>query len=74
MDFVRINISLPKEIVAELSRRLPPRKRSQFITDAVRKHLKEQKAQKLAAEYEEAAAEIQRVNRDLEGTLSDGLH
>lgn len=74
MDFVRINISLPKEIAAELSKRLPPRKRSQFITDAVRKHLKEQKAQELAAEYEEAAAEIQRVNQDLEGTLSDGLH
>lgn len=73
MNVVRINISLPKEIVAELSKRLPPRKRSQFITDAVKRHLKDQKARRLAAEYEEAAEEIRRVNRDLEGTLSDGL-
>jgi metal-responsive CopG/Arc/MetJ family transcriptional regulator len=73
MDFVRINVSLPKEIVSELSKRLPARKRSQFITEALKKHLKDQKAQRLAAEYEEAAAEIQRVNQDLEGTLSDGL-
>ena len=73
MDFVRINVSLPKEIVSELSKRFPARKRSQFITEALKKHLKDQKAQRLAAEYEEAAAEIQRVNQDLEGTLSDGL-
>jgi len=73
MDFVRINVSLPKEIVSELSKRLPARKRSQFITEALKKHLKDQKAQRLAAEYEEAAAEIRRVNQDLEGTLSDGL-
>jgi metal-responsive CopG/Arc/MetJ family transcriptional regulator len=73
MDFVRINVSLPKEIVSELSKRFPARKRSQFITEALKKHLKDQKAQRLAAEYEEAAAEIRRVNQDLEGTLSDGL-
>jgi len=74
MDFVRINVSLPKEVVSELSKRLPPRKRSQFITEAVKKHLKEQRANKLAAEYEEAAAEIKRVSQDLAGTLNDGLN
>ena len=35
---------------------------------------KEQKAKKLAAEYEEAAAEIKRVNQDLAGVLDDGLN
>jgi metal-responsive CopG/Arc/MetJ family transcriptional regulator len=74
MDFVRINVSLPKEVVLELSKKLPPRKRSQFITEAVKKHLKEQKAKKLAAEYEEAAAEIKKVNQDLAGVLDDGLN
>jgi metal-responsive CopG/Arc/MetJ family transcriptional regulator len=74
MEFVRINISLPKETVKELSRRLPPRKRSRFIAEAVEKHLREQKARRLAAEYKEAAEEIRRVNQDLEGVLTDGLH
>jgi len=73
MDFVRINISLPRKIVQELSQKLPPRKRSQFIAEAVKKHLKEQEARKLAAEYEEAASEVRRVNKELEGTLNDGL-
>src|SRR4030042_69183 len=74
MDFVRINVSLPKEIASELSKKLPPRKRSQFIAEAVRKQLKEQKAKKLAAEYEEAAAEIRIINQELEGTISEGLN
>jgi len=74
MDFVRINVSLPREIASQLSKKLPPRKRSQFIAEAVRKQLKEQEAIKLAAEYEEAAAEIRRINQELEGTISDGLN
>lgn len=73
MEFVRINISLPKETIRELSRRLPPRKRSRFIAEAVQKHLREEKARRLAAEYEEAADEIRRINRDLEGVVDDGL-
>ena len=74
MDFVRINVSLPREIASQLSKKLPPRKRSQFIAEAVRKQLKEQEAIKLVAEYEEAAAEIRRINQELEGTISDGLN
>jgi metal-responsive CopG/Arc/MetJ family transcriptional regulator len=73
MELIRINVSLPKDIVAELSRKLPARKRSKFIADAVKKHLKEQKARQLAAEYEEAAEEMRKMNRELEGTLNDGL-
>jgi metal-responsive CopG/Arc/MetJ family transcriptional regulator len=73
MDFIRINISLPRKIVQELSQKLPPRKRSQFIAEAVKRHLKEQEARKLAAEYEEAAEEVRRINKELEGTLNDGL-
>ena len=73
MNSVRINISLPKEIFKELSRDIEPRKRSRFITQAVMRSLKEIKKQKLAAEYEEASAEIKRINKELEGVISDGL-
>jgi metal-responsive CopG/Arc/MetJ family transcriptional regulator len=73
MSSVRLNISLPEELVSELSREIEPRKKSRFIAQAVRSSLKEKKAKKLAAEYQEAAAEIRRVNQELEGALSDGL-
>ncbi|HUL36309.1 MAG TPA: hypothetical protein VLW47_01395 [Thermodesulfobacteriota bacterium] len=73
MSSVRINVSLPEETFKEISRDIEPRKRSRFITQAVKRSLKELKKQRLAAEYEEAAAEIRRVNKELEGVLSDGL-
>jgi metal-responsive CopG/Arc/MetJ family transcriptional regulator len=73
MSSVRLNISLPEELVSELSREIEPRKKSRFIAQAVRSSLKEEKAKKMAAEYQEAAAEIRRVNQELEGALSDGL-
>ena len=73
MSSVRINVSLPQEIFRELSRDVEPRKRSRFITEAVERFLKERRAKKLAAEYEEASAEIRRINQELEGAVSDGL-
>ena len=73
MSSVRMNISLPEDAFKELSRDIETRKRSRFIAQAVKKSLKDLKKQRLAAEYEEAAAEIHRVNQELEGTLSDGL-
>jgi len=73
MTSVRINVSLPEETFKEISRDIEPRKRSRFITQAVKRSLKELKKQRLAAEYEEAAAEIRRINQELEGAISDGL-
>jgi len=73
MKSVRINVSLPQEIFTELTRDVEPRKRSRFITEAIERFLKERRAKKLAAEYEEASAEIRRVNQELEGVVSDGL-
>lgn len=73
MSFVRINISLPEDLARELDQEIEPRKKSRFIAQAVRDFLKEKKAHKLAAEYQEAAEEIRRINQELEGTLSDGL-
>lgn len=73
MHTVRVNISLPEELLNEISREIGPRKRSRFIAQAIARSLKELKDQKLAAEYEEAAAEISRINQDLEGVMADGL-
>ena len=74
MSSVRINISLPEEIFEELSQEVENRKRSRFITEAVKRTLKDIKEQKLAAEYLEASADIRRINRELEGVISDGLN
>ncbi len=73
MSSVRINVSLPEETFKELSRDIGPRKRSRFIAEAIKSSMKKQREQRLAAEYKEAAAEIQRINRELEGTITDGL-
>jgi metal-responsive CopG/Arc/MetJ family transcriptional regulator len=73
MSSVRINISLPGEVMSEITQKIEPRKRSRFITEAIVRSLKEQRNRRLAAEYEEAAAEIKRLNQEMEGSLSDGL-
>ena len=73
MGSVRINISLPQEVMREINQKIEPRKRSRFITEAIVCSLKEHRNLRLAAEYEEAAAEIKRLNQEMEGTLSDGL-
>jgi len=49
MSSVRINISLPEETFKELSRDIKPRRRSRFITEAVKSSLKELKKKQLAA-------------------------
>ncbi len=72
MSSVRINVSIPQEVYMELSE-IESRKRSRFITEAVKHFLKERKERKLAAEYEEASEEIKRINQELEGVISDGL-
>jgi metal-responsive CopG/Arc/MetJ family transcriptional regulator len=72
MSSVRINVSIPQEVYMELSE-IESRKRSRFISEAVKHFLKERKERKLAAEYEEASAEIKRINQELEGAISDGL-
>ena len=73
MNSVRINVSLPQELFSELARDVEPRKRSRFITEAIERFLKERRAKRLAAEYQEASAEIRRINQELEGVVSDGL-
>jgi metal-responsive CopG/Arc/MetJ family transcriptional regulator len=73
MKTVRINVSIPKDVFTEISKDIEPRKRSRFIAEAVKRFLRERRAQRLAGEYEEASAEIKRINQELEGAISDGL-
>jgi metal-responsive CopG/Arc/MetJ family transcriptional regulator len=70
---VRINVSLPEDLFEKLSREVEPRKRSRFISTAIERSLRDKRAGRLAAEYREAAAEIRRVNQELEGVTGDGL-
>ncbi len=74
MSSVRINISLPEKIFDELSQEVENRKRSRFITKAIKRTLKDLKEQRLVAEYLEASADIRRINQELEGVISDGLN
>jgi metal-responsive CopG/Arc/MetJ family transcriptional regulator len=69
----RLNITLQEDLLAELTRAVEPRKRSRFIQEAVTRSLKELRDLRLAREYEEASAEIRRINLELEGTVGDGL-
>jgi len=73
MESVRINVSIPKEIFVELSKEVASRKRSQFITEAIKRLVKKRRDQRLSEEYQEAAAEIRRIDKELEGTINDGL-
>jgi metal-responsive CopG/Arc/MetJ family transcriptional regulator len=70
---IRINISLPEDLFEKLSREVEPRKRSRFISTAIERVLRDKNAARLAAEYKEAAVEIRRVNKELEGVIGDGL-
>jgi metal-responsive CopG/Arc/MetJ family transcriptional regulator len=69
----RLNITLQEDLLAELSRSVAPRKRSKFIQEAVARSLKELRDRRLAREYEEAAAEIRRINMEMEGAIGDGI-
>ena len=73
METVRINVSIPKDVFKDLSQEVESRKRSRFITESIKRSLREKRDQKLAAEYREAAEEIRRINQELEGVINDGL-
>ncbi|MFH1985434.1 MAG: hypothetical protein ABIL58_26655 [Pseudomonadota bacterium] len=73
METIRINVSLPTKLLADLTREVGPRQRSRFIGEAVERLIRERRDQRLAAEYQEAATEIRRINSEMEGAVGDGL-
>jgi metal-responsive CopG/Arc/MetJ family transcriptional regulator len=52
-DTVRLNITIPRDLAQELHDLAGPRKRSQFIVEAVRKHIDEKRKADLEKELEE---------------------
>lgn len=73
MKSVRINVSLPEDVLKLLSMEAPGRQRSRFIREAVLCLIKEKRAARLAGDYRQAAAEIHRINQEMEGAINDGL-
>ncbi len=52
-DVVRMNITLPKEVVESLNRMAGPRKRSRFITEAIVDRIERKKKEALELALEE---------------------
>jgi len=69
-EMVRLNISLPSSIIKELYQFSLPRKRSQFIAEAIKlriKQLKEKKKEALLKEgYKAAKAEGLQITKEFE--------
>ena len=74
METVRINVSIPKNVFRQLSQEVESRKGSRFITEAIMRLVKERRDQRLAVEYQQAATEINRINKGLGEAINDGLN
>jgi metal-responsive CopG/Arc/MetJ family transcriptional regulator len=70
---VKVTISLPKELADSLRKDIPDRNRSKFIAKTIEKELKEIKKKKLIKAYQSAYQEIAQENKNLEGTINDGI-
>lgn len=53
-NFVRINISLPRDLVKELKEKVPSRGISRFLSDAAKEKIEEQEREKAFKELLEA--------------------
>ena len=77
MSAVRINVTLPEDIVKTLKEMAGPRGQSSFIAESIRFYSRRLKRQQLIRELEEGykatAKEDQAINRDFDQTLMDGL-
>ena len=52
-DTVRLNITLPKDMVLALNRLTAPRKRSQFITESIRQRIEQEEKEAMEKILEE---------------------
>jgi len=69
----KVTISLPKELLNMLREEIPKRKRSMFITEALKKQLEILKKQELVKAYKEAYKEIEKENDEFNGVSGDGI-
>jgi predicted nucleic acid-binding protein len=77
MSAVRINITLPEDVIELLKDHAGPREQSSFIAESVRMRSKQLKKENLILElksqYEEASNEALEISREFEHTLTDGI-
>ncbi len=52
-DTVRLNITLPKEVVLALNRLTAPRKRSRFITESIKQRIEQEEKEAMEKILEE---------------------
>ncbi len=76
MDTVRLNITLPEDLAHQLDRLVAPRKKSRFITEALRQRIEKMKndqIQKLLEEgYKARKAESLAITKEFEPTDLEG--
>ncbi len=70
---IKLTISLPEELAETLRKEIPDRNRSKFIAKTIEKELKEMKKKNLIKAYQSAYQEIAQENKNLEGTINDGI-
>ncbi len=77
MGTERLNITIPTEIAEKFKRKIKPRKRSAFISDAIIKSLNEIEKKQLndlmTEGYLARNEDDKELISDLENTISDGL-
>ena len=77
MSAVRMNITLPEDVIELLKEHAGPREQSSFIAESVRMRAEQIKKQtlllELKAQYQEAAGEALEINSEFETTMTDGI-
>jgi metal-responsive CopG/Arc/MetJ family transcriptional regulator len=77
-EIVRLNITMPKDLAQTLNRIVGPRKRSQFIVEAVKQKIdqkeKEELEKILEEGYQAAAKEGIAISKEFEVADLEGWH
>jgi metal-responsive CopG/Arc/MetJ family transcriptional regulator len=76
MASVRMNITLPEEVVQELDELVGPKKKSKFISDAVKRRMQEVRQQEmnrlLEEGYKAGSKESDFLSKEFESTDLEG--
>lgn len=77
MGAVRVNMTLPEDVIKLLNKKAKPGERSAFIAEAIRHYVKKESQEELIARmiegYTATAQEDLNLYEELEGTESDGI-
>ena len=65
MGVVRMNITIPEELVEELDKLTPPRTRSQFIAEALKRKIEKLRSEELQKSLEEGYKDRRAENQSM---------